>query len=689
MKKAGYLQGGFWGVMTVAAMATVFCCTGAAHAAAPAVVINEIMWDGVEYIELFNTTADTVSLTGWALTRQQVNADVKMIVTFGDDHEIAGNAYFLIAKNATATTATVDVLVSGLVLVNDPNGELVTLKNEAGVIIDQVNQTGEWFAGENTTDGVAMERRTADSVGTDAAAWQTAFGTLNGRNGTPGAANSTPPPNTAPMAELSGPTSGLVGTSLTFSAEDSGDTEDDELTFTWSFGDGTASTGVEATHSFTAAGTYTVAVTVSDEALEATASQSVSITAPSYSDSVVINEALPDPVGSDTAAEFIELFNTASSSVDLSGWQLDDADGGSAPHTLPAGTTINGRGFLSILRSSSGLAFNNEGDTVRLLDPAHSVKASFTYSDSTEGQSWNRTEGGSYVVSTTLTPGVANVITAPSSDGEEEEEDDDEETASVSTSRAGRVAGTQVVTVALADVREESPGTLVSTEGVVSAPPGLLGKGILYLAGSGIQVYAGKGEYPALKVGDKVKVTGELSSLRGETRLKLAQATDIVKASAGEAPSAHVLETGEIDEETEGWLVTIQGKVTETSGDTFYVDDGSGEVKIYIKPTTQIDKPKMKQGTAVTITGIVSETDSGFRILPRFQEDVRLGLVAGLTSFPATGSSVSAALFGWWVLVSLLLWLAWRSQEPLLSTILTTPYDQDSSAASRSSAGWW
>ena len=106
-------------------------------------------------------------------------------------------------------------------------------------------------------------------------------------------------------------------------------------------------------------------------------------------------------------------------------------------------------------------------------------------------------------------------------------------------------------------------------------------------------------------------------------------------------------------EETEGWLVTIQGKVTETSGDTFYMDDGSGETRVYIKSSTKIDKPQMKKGAVVTVTGVVSETSSGYRVLPRWQEDVRLGLVAGMTSFPATGGESSWLM----IAVGMAVWL--------------------------------
>ena len=107
------------------------------------------------------------------------------------------------------------------------------------------------------------------------------------------------------------------------------------------------------------------------------------------------------------------------------------------------------------------------------------------------------------------------------------------------------------------------------------------------------------------------------------------------------------------------------GTGTETNGDTFYVDDGSGEIRVYIKSSTKIDKPEMKKGTAVTITGVVSETTSGYRVLPRWQEDVRLGLVAGMTSFPATGGR-NGGLVVMVGLVLLVLKLARQAGEPLV-----------------------
>lgn len=658
--------------MTAAFAVAVFLLLGLpllVSAAAPAVVINEIMWDGTEYVELLNTTVGDILLDGWKLTRQQAGGEAKTVVTFDAGDVVSAGGYFLLEKTEAATAVAGDKVVGALTLVN--TGELVVLQDAAGAVVDQAGQPGAWFAGENTAEGAAMERTDPAAAGTAASSWHTSTGSAGGRAGTPRAANSAPAVNAAPEAVLVGPASGLVGQTLSFSAEDSIDADGAALTYNWAFGDGaSAAGGAEATHQYTAAGTYTVRVTVSDGEKEDEAEQTVAVTAPAYSTTTTVNELLPNPAGSDTAGEFIELKNTGSAAVDLAGWQLDDAEGGSAPYTIPSGVSLTAGAVRSFPRSQTKIALNNDGDTVRLINPAGAVASSFAYAVTVpEGQSYNRTAAGEFFLSTTVTAGAENVITEPAEEEEEDEDEEEEDSTASGTSAAGRVAGSSVAAVALADIREEEVGTQVETTGVVSAPPGVLGEKVLYLAGSGIQVYFYQEAFPKLALGDRVTVRGELGTSLGEWRLKLKSVSDITKSGEAAKPEPHRAATGEIDESWEGALVIVEGSVSSTSGDTFYVDDGSGEVKVFIKKSTKIDKPKMSAGTDVTITGIVSRTNAGYRILPRFQEDVRLGRVAGLTSFPATGLrqgfARQAGLGVGFLVAAFLLRLARRAGEPL------------------------
>lgn len=77
---------------------------------------------------------------------------------------------------------------------------------------------------------------------------------------------------------------------------------------------------------------------------------------------VVLNEFLVDP----TNGQWVELYNTSSNSVDISGWYIDDS-GGSEKFTIPTGTTIAPQ-ELKVFESNSFNLNKSSSDTVQLLN---------------------------------------------------------------------------------------------------------------------------------------------------------------------------------------------------------------------------------------------------------------------------------------------------------------------------------
>jgi len=117
---------------------------------------------------------------------------------------------------------------------------------------------------------------------------------------------------------------------------------------------------------------------------------------------VVINEVLPAPSGG--APEWVELYNTTGSAVDISYCYIDDiAGGGKPPYQIPAGTILAAHGFWTLDRTDY---FNNTGDDVRfLMDNMTTVLDSFTYGSTAYDISWYRyPDGGSWAASPTSSP---------------------------------------------------------------------------------------------------------------------------------------------------------------------------------------------------------------------------------------------------------------------------------------------
>ena len=68
-----------------------------------------------------------------------------------------------------------------------------------------------------------------------------------------------------PIAVISGPATGNVGAGLTFDGSGSTDAGGQITTYAWDLGDNQSTTGASVTHAYTAAGTYTVTLTVTDD----------------------------------------------------------------------------------------------------------------------------------------------------------------------------------------------------------------------------------------------------------------------------------------------------------------------------------------------------------------------------------------------------------------------------------------
>lgn len=110
----------------------------------------------------------------------------------------------------------------------------------------------------------------------------------------------------------------------------------------------------------------------------------------------------------DAAGDWVELFNTGSTTVDLSGYVFRDNDN-TRGYTIPSGTTVAPGGYLVLLESAFGFGLG-AGDEVRLFAPggatlvdsyAWTAHAPITYGRCPDGT-------GAFAATTESTRGAAN-----------------------------------------------------------------------------------------------------------------------------------------------------------------------------------------------------------------------------------------------------------------------------------------
>ena len=171
-------------------------------------------------------------------------------------------------------------------------GAPVTLNGSGSRDPDGSIASYAWTFGNSTSGSGATPSATYATAGTFAV---TLTVTDNGGASNQASTTVTVTANTQPpVANAGGPYAGAANVAINFTGAASRDPDGNVVSYLWSFGDGTEASGVTAVHSYVAAGTYTVRLTVTDnDGLTNAASTTAQVTDGTGQQSPVANPAGP------------------------------------------------------------------------------------------------------------------------------------------------------------------------------------------------------------------------------------------------------------------------------------------------------------------------------------------------------------------------------------------------------------
>jgi len=403
------------------------------------VVINEIMYDlpgpdGIdsqhthsrEWIEIKNISTDEVDLKNWKfndgsnhiLNEPPKNGGQGSLIIPPGEYAILSDMADIFLQDHPGFSGTVIDTVMNLGQQKDTTYILKILDPE-NAPIDVVSYNISLGANGN---GRSLQRENPNGT------------TWGSGNPTPGALNnispeeptstseeSTPeqpePPlmptgtNNPPIADAGDNIIGFVNQEIEFDGTQSSDPDNDELAYAWNMGDGKLIEKPEFSYKYMYPGTYLVTLMVYDGQYYVLDTITVKIQA----GQITINEFLPSPDGTDEENEWIEIYNDSGEIVNISDWQLDDATSGSAAFMFPENTLIAPKSYLVFSRQITGIALNNDKDSVRLLLPEGVVFQEINYEKPMTGKSSARSAEG--FVWATPTPGMANIINPSNASG--------------------------------------------------------------------------------------------------------------------------------------------------------------------------------------------------------------------------------------------------------------------------------
>ena len=195
-------------------------------------------------------------------------------------------------------------------------------------------------------------------------------------------------------------------------------------------------------------------------------------------------------------------------------------------------------------------------------------------------------------------------------------------------------APTKPKLISIAEARGLPSGTVVTIEGSVTVPSGsfkssISDEGFAIQDGSG-GIYVRMSTNLGLRVRQQVRVTGKLAESNGLLVIVPSNARSIKVLGRGTEVRPETLSTGKVNEMTEGRLVKVTGTITKPVhsdppyGFRFFVNDGTGEIQVYVSASTKIHERGFEPGRRVRVIGLSGQYKDHYEIDPRFPADISL-----------------------------------------------------------------
>ncbi|OGZ43153.1 MAG: hypothetical protein A2719_00435 [Candidatus Ryanbacteria bacterium RIFCSPHIGHO2_01_FULL_45_22] len=347
------------------------------------VVINEIAWMGTsvsandEWIELYNNGAGSVDLTGWRLAAVDGQPDIALDTCANVTIVVGGYYLFERTDDESVPGITADCIYTGAL---GNTSEQLQLLNESGNVVDSINATDGWPAGDNTTKET-MQR--------NGGGWITTAATPKKANSSTDSAN--PPQNTSQAnspntnstssqsssspggadepyvqpenlprikVDAGGDQQAAVGEQVQFRAQAWGldDTVLENGRYVWNFGDGATYEGQNVGHEYMFPGTYMARLVVSSGKYSAFDDLQIVV----RPNTITISEVMPGEAG------WIEFQNTGGKSIHAGGWILETTRG---RFIIPLGTTIAPQSFVVLSAATTHMVPDAKGDHMYLFYP--------------------------------------------------------------------------------------------------------------------------------------------------------------------------------------------------------------------------------------------------------------------------------------------------------------------------------
>ncbi|RKG77148.1 DNA-binding protein [Corallococcus exercitus] len=194
--------------------------------------------------------------------------------------------------------------------------------------------------------------------------------------------------------------------------------------------------------------------------------------------------------------------------------------------------------------------------------------------------------------------------------------------------------------LSIADARSRTNGSEVTVEGAVTVPPGAfvsaMGDEGFALQDDTGGIYVKMAEKQSFGLGARVRVTGTLDE-QNQLRILKTVPADVDLKSGTEQVAPRDVTTGGVNESVEGQLIRASGAITQAFQDDspygykLYIDDGTGEVQVFVHVSAGFDKAALQAltvGQRIAVVGLAAQYETTYEVAPRMPSDLVLQTTA-------------------------------------------------------------
>ncbi len=518
-----------------------------------------------EFIELYNSGNSSFNLSGWILSNDY------SIYIIRTPTEIPPQKYLTLFRNQTQ------------IALSNNRTEHLLLTSPDGKTKIKLNAE-------------APEKEGISLIKNDKNDWQFTL------TPTPNATNKLTPINQPPRIEIDAPKEGELGQIIVFDASDTIDPEKDTLTYKWNFDDGIQSQLITPSHIFTSAKKFSVKLSVTDSAGNSV-NKNFTITIKNSENGLVagltstpleLTEIIPNPEGSDNY-EWIEIYNPTDIVASTLGFQILI----NSNKTKLPNYEVPPESYIIIPKSTGHFNLPNNGATIQLISPSNTNQSPIIYGAAKQGQSFAR-NNNRWQWSALPTPGAENIILSDQTEAGE------------------------IVNTTLSELNNLDDGTLVQTEGIVTSLPDQISAKIIYLTDQefGVPLNLSRGNWPTLKLGNKINAIGTYKKLTSGHRLIIKNNGYLKIINSGVVPTPNNFNISDLTNEQDGSLITTSGIISDLNKKSFYITDNQNQKLKIAWRSDNLKLPDLNLGLNISATGFVVPTKTSPYLLLRSADDI-------------------------------------------------------------------